>query len=211
MKKYLTEHTWLLGLLGIYYAVGIYTLYSVYWRPIILPYSFVSILLSALVLAISFRRQMNHFILFMGICFVAGMTYESIGVHTGLLFGDYFYGDNLGPKIWDVPLIIGINWGLLSISSGILAARFTSSHIWRAIWASLLMVGLDILIEPVAMSSGYWNWESAQVPLYNYVCWFFLALPVNYLFTQFAFHEQNRAAIGLYFIFAVFFAALNWI
>ncbi|MCE3295285.1 MAG: hypothetical protein K0R65_999 [Crocinitomicaceae bacterium] len=211
MKKQLTENIWLISLLSIYYAVGVYTLYSSFWRPLILPYSFVSILISALVLAISFRRQMIHFMLFMGICFVAGMTYESIGVHSGWLFGNYSYGENLGPKIWGVPLIIGINWGLLCISSGILAAVFTSSHVWRAVLASLFMVALDLLIEPVAMDSGYWMWENARIPLYNYICWFVLALPVNYLFTQFAFHEQNRVAIGLYLIFAAFFAGLNWI
>ncbi|MGV3631378.1 MAG: carotenoid biosynthesis protein [Bacteroidota bacterium] len=210
-KKLIYADVVLIGILAIFFAVGLYTFHSPYWRPLVLPYSIVSLLLSTLLLAISFHKQLIHFMLFMGICFVAGMSYESIGVHTGWLFGNYTYGENLGPKIWDVPLIIGINWGLLCISSGILASVFTSSHFWRAIWASLLMVGLDFLIEPVAMKSGYWMWENGHIPVYNYICWFVLSFPVNFLFTQFAIHEQNRVAIGLYFIFAAFFAGLNWI
>jgi putative membrane protein len=201
----------LFALLLIFYGIGTYIFYSAYWRPLVLPYSACNLLLTFLLLGISFHKQLIHFLLFMGICFVAGMTYESFGVHTGLLFGDYSYGANLGPKIWDVPIIIGINWGLLCISAGTLAAQFTSSYFWRAMLASAFMVVLDVLIEPVAMDSGYWMWENAHVPVYNYVCWFVLALPVNFLFTQFAFHEQNRVAIGLYFIFAAFFAGLNWI
>lgn len=210
-KRFVPLELILIALLLIFYGVGASIFYSAYWRPLVIPYSALNLLLTFLLLGISFHKQLIHFMLFMAICFVAGMTYESIGVHTGILFGDYSYGDNLGPKIWDVPVIIGINWGLLCVSAGSLAAQFTSSHFWRAVWASLLMVALDILIEPVAMDSGYWMWENGRIPVYNYICWFVLAFPMNFLFARFAFHEQNRVAIGLYFIFAAFFAVLNWI
>ena len=43
------------------------------------------------------------------------MLTEAIGVNTGLLFGTYEYGANLGFKIFGVPLIIGVNWTVLII------------------------------------------------------------------------------------------------
>ena len=201
----------LLVILVIFHAVGLCAFYSPYWRPLILPYSALNLVLAFFVLAVSFHRQLIHFIVFMLICFTAGMAFEWIGVHTGLLFGDYAYGYNLGPKLWGVPLIIGINWGLVAIASGVVAAQLSASHFYRAVIASLLMVFLDFLIEPVAVALGYWTWRSPEIPVYNYICWFLLSLPLNFLFTQFALHEQNRVAIGLYFIFAVFFGCLNWI
>ena len=39
-----------------------------------------------------------------------GFAVEVIGVATGLLFGDYSYGTGLGPKVLDVPLLMGVLW-----------------------------------------------------------------------------------------------------
>ncbi len=45
-----------------------------------------------------------------GFVFMTGMVVEWIGVHNDWLFGSYYYGNNLGPKIYGVPLLIGVNW-----------------------------------------------------------------------------------------------------
>ena len=44
------------------------------------------------------------------IIFVTGVVTEIIGVNTGILFGTYTYGDFFGIKVFDVPLLIGVNW-----------------------------------------------------------------------------------------------------
>ncbi len=41
---------------------------------------------------------------------IGGWLAECIGVQTGLLFGQYNYGEGLGPKLAGVPLILGILW-----------------------------------------------------------------------------------------------------
>ena len=51
------------------------------------------------------------------IAFAIGFSAELIGVHSGMLFGNYSYGNNLGLKLAEVPLIIGINWGVLAVTS----------------------------------------------------------------------------------------------
>ena len=40
---------------------------------------------------------------------IFGISVEILGVKTGLLFGNYHYGDVLGPGIMGVPFIIGLN------------------------------------------------------------------------------------------------------
>ena len=43
------------------------------------------------------------------ITFVISMFFEIIGVATGLPFGSYSYGSNLGWKVFNVPIAIGMN------------------------------------------------------------------------------------------------------
>ena len=45
--------------------------------------------------------------------FCIGYGVEYIGVKYGIPFGEYSYGNNLGPKLGDVPLLSGTNWALL--------------------------------------------------------------------------------------------------
>ena len=48
--------------------------------------------------------------------FLIGMIAEILGVNYGYIFGEYTYLDNLGMKIMGVPLMIGIQWVILSLS-----------------------------------------------------------------------------------------------
>jgi putative membrane protein len=200
----------LIAILVIFHTVGVFTMFSENWRSIVLPLSAFNLLLAISVLVLSFKNEISKVLIFIAICFIAGMTFEWIGIHTGLLFGDYHYGKNLGIKLFDVPLIIGVNWGILVISSGMISQLISKNIIVRTILTSLLMTILDFLIEPVAMSSDYWSWANDTIPIFNYVCWFVLSLPLSFLFVKFNFREQNKVAIGLYLIFVCFFSILNF-
>ena len=57
------------------------------------------------------------------IVFIWGMLAEIIGVNTGLIFGSYNYGDSLGIKVMDVPILIGINWIITAIICGTIARQ----------------------------------------------------------------------------------------
>lgn len=194
----------------IFHTVGIFSLFSESYRATILPLSALNLLLAYFILAHSFKAELSKFLLFSVLCFITGFIYEYIGVHTGLLFGSYQYGENLGLKLDEIPIIIGVNWCLLVVSASVISNIFTTNIYFKALFASLLMTLLDFLIEPVAISSDFWNWNTSYIPIYNYVCWFLLSLPLNFLFTQFKFKEQNRVAVCLYLIFVCFFSILNF-
>ena len=72
--------------------------------------------------------------------FILGYLVEVAGVASGLLFGEYEYGKPLGWKLFDVPLIIGVNWLILSFSSLGIVGRFISNSFIKVVFASLLMV-----------------------------------------------------------------------
>jgi putative membrane protein len=130
-------------------------------------------------------------------------------VHTGYLFGDYTYGESLGIKLYDVPVIIGINWGMLAIISASIAQRFQMNKYLQALVASLFMLLLDVLIEPVAIVSDYWTWEGDVIPLFNFVCWFGVALVLQIVYFGLNLAEKNKVATALYAIQFLFFLILN--
>ncbi|MCB0704494.1 MAG: carotenoid biosynthesis protein [Saprospiraceae bacterium] len=151
------------------------------------------------------------FILFLAGTYFWGVLAEMIGVQTGIIFGDYQYGRVLGPKVFGTPLIIGVNWMMLVYACGIWVNQLAKGSHWvlKGILGALLLVGLDILIEPVAIRFGFWTWAAGWPPLRNYIGWFFVALPVQLLFARFFGARKNIAAQILFILQIVFFALLG--
>ena len=162
-------------LLLILYGVGIVSLMVNDLRNVVLPLSPYTLLLSFLILMNSYRWK-SPVVWVAVLVFLLGFTAEWVGVQKGWLFGVYHYGSNLGPKLAGVPLIIGINWAMLTLATGAAAASMLKNRWAIILVAALLMTGLDYVMEPVAVENGYWYWKDGKIPLYNYVCWFLVAL-----------------------------------
>ena len=201
--------TILIGLLLIFYIVGIVGLTLENHREDFLSLSFFNLALSFVLLLMGRHVHSFRLYAFVALAFVVGVGVELIGVHTGYLFGDYSYGESLGFKFYDVPLIIGINWGMLAIISASIAKRFQLNKYVQAIVAALFMLLLDVLIEPVAIVSDYWTWEGDVIPLFNFVCWFGVALLLQFVYFGLNLAEKNKVAVALYCIQFVFFVILN--
>lgn len=144
------------------------------------------------------------------IAYLAGFGAELFGVQTGLLFGDYEYGRVLGLKVWDTPLMIGVNWLMLGYCAGVASNLLLGDRsFWlRGTLAALLMVGLDVLIEPVAMQYDFWSWAGDIVPLQNYIGWFAVALPLELIFAYWHPGVRNKVGVVLFCLQIIFFTAL---
>jgi putative membrane protein len=197
----------LILLLIIFYTVGAVGLLSSQ-RSSFLELSFFNLALSFTILLFARISHTKRFYLFCVIGFFIGMGAEWIGVHTGYLFGDYVYGKNLGPLWYEVPLIIGVNWLMLTIISAAVVARLKLHWIFKAILATLLMLVLDVLIEPVAVKSDYWIWKG-DIPISNFVGWFMVALSLQILYFGNRLNEPNKVAVVLFFIQLTFFTIQN--
>ena len=113
--------------------------------------------------------------------FILGLITEILGVNYGLFFGEYSYGANLGPKIYGVPYVIGLNWVLLIIATGSLSDKLIKGKIINKIlFASILMVLLDLLIEKIAPKLDYWEFDISPVPFSNYLWWFIFSIIFQY-------------------------------
>ncbi|HVZ24995.1 MAG TPA: carotenoid biosynthesis protein, partial [Sediminibacterium sp.] len=157
-----------------------------------------NLLLMALLLIWVQPDKSWSFWLFTGMVFVVGMGAEITGVQTGNLFGSYHYGSIMGWQFAGVPLLIGINWvvvilccaGWMQLLHGwaekklgregaVLPPRLASLS-W-VLDGALLAVFFDWVMEPVALKLGFWTWSDAEIPVYNYSCWFLLSAALLYL------------------------------
>lgn len=167
-----------------------------------------NLMLSALIL-FSFHRHWNKaFLVFWLICFLSGFFIEVIGVASGLVFGQYSYGATLGYQLWGVPLIIGLNWLMLIYATGIIGEKLSWPLPLKAVFASSLMLLLDIFIEPVAIAFNFWQWQDGHIPMQNYAAWFFISYCLHILFYLLPFRRHNPAAKILYLLQLVFFIIL---
>jgi putative membrane protein len=165
----------------------------------------------------------KDYALFFLIAFVIGMTTEIIGVNTGLLFGHYQYGQVLGPKLFGVPLLIGLNWFVIVFCSGSLLTqcvdlieRKFNINLAAAASTFIIILGgatiatcFDFILEPVAVKLNFWSWDRGYIPLFNYVCWFIISAILLSIKMYLKKMRVNTFATSLLIIQSVFFLMLN--
>lgn len=163
-----------LGIILILHGVGLYQILVNKEYQLMESSNIIILISTVLCLIPEFKRFEKVWLPFLAVYFL-GFIVEMIGVNTGLLFGDYSYSNSLGIKILETPLIIGVLW--LSLSVGIQAfLQQFFTHKWLIFLAgATFMLFFDILLEPIAIHFKLWTWESENVPLFNYFCWFLFA------------------------------------
>ncbi|MBA2714672.1 MAG: carotenoid biosynthesis protein [Rubrobacteraceae bacterium] len=140
--------------------------------------SYVSTFLIALPSAIALFRYLGPRLATLSLLALSVFAYalESFGVATGFPYGDFYYGEALGPRIAGlVPLLLPLSYAPLVIGA-VAAAWGSRQRMLHIIQATLLLVWMDAVIDPGAASLGFWVWPVGGlyygVPLSNYAGWF---------------------------------------
>jgi bisanhydrobacterioruberin hydratase len=177
------------------------------------------------------------FIGYMIVAAVLGFGVEVLGVNTGLVFGDYSYGEVLGGKSWGVPWMIAVNWIIVTYGSACLMNAlyhriipplgdtpdssngsltqpshkpFSPFSILLLIDSAILATLFDWLMEPIAVKLGYWSWGGdGAIPLFNYGCWFAVSLLILAIGKALGCRFRNPFAVQLLLIQSLFFLALR--
>ncbi len=225
MKRNFSKHDIATIIAVLFHAVGLAGI-LIFKSEFITGLTPFNLLLSFLLLVWTQENKNIFFFLFAIATVITGYAVEVIGVNTGLLFGDYHYGDVLGIKWKNVPLIVGVNWFIVVYCSGISVTALLQriikplsstpaepAPVLKAIsiisdGATLALI-LDWLMEPVAMKLGFWQWENNEVPVYNYICWFVISVVLMIFFRFSAFEKRNKFAIHLLLIQVMFFLILR--
>jgi uncharacterized membrane protein len=191
------------------YLAGLIGLQVPFSRPIFLQLTAFNLWVSIVLLLFFNESWSNKHIYLFIIIFFIGYFIEVLGVHTGMIFGQYSYGSTLGYKVFNVPIAIGANWLLLSYLfcyfSRNVVLKFTNNSWLIAIFSSLLMVLLDFVIEPIAINFDFWNWQNGSIPIQNYLAWFFVSLLINMIYLQSKLTLKNKIASLMLILQVLFF------
>ena len=194
---------------GIIYLVGFFGSIIPAYRTLFLSLTPLILILSFCAILFTLSRPIKPTLTFLLFSGLVGFIAELIGVNTKLLFGNYHYESNLGVKIAGVPVIIAINWAIVTIGAAHCSALLSANKLARMIIAAFLMLLFDFILEPVAIKSGFWNWEGGLIPAYNYICWFFIGLFLQIIYFSKIKHDSNKVIISLFLLMTVFFICLN--
>ena len=142
------------------------------------------------------------------IIFFLSLISEIIVVNYGIFFGSYYYGDNLGYSMYGVPLVIGLNWVVLTVSCGNIASYFFEKNKYLSIFfGSLLMLILDVIMEQVSGNIDFWYFNDDNL-IFNYITWFILGACNQYFYQSLNYTKNLVISVNVYISFIVFFLIL---
>jgi putative membrane protein len=196
----------------IIFSVGAAGHLSAEYRGLMLKLTPFILYLSAGIILFTFYNEKNRNIIKWCIAaYLLTFASEVIGVSTGLLFGNYNYGDVLGFKLFNVPLIIGLNWTIIIAGASSIAINLIQNKSLVPFAAAFIAVIFDYILEPAAVSFGYWRWHNDIIPLFNYVTWFILAYIASYMQLRMNAVQRNDIPQTYLIVQSVFFIILNFI
>lgn len=118
---------------------------------------------------------------------VVAYALEEFGVHTGLLFGRYYFTSIMGPKLDVIPIALPFGWVALIYMAWVVTnliidrspvpTSHSHSHILLGAALTALVVStIDINADPFCVANGWWVWRDGGpifgVPVHNWVGWF---------------------------------------
>jgi len=176
--------------------------------PFFSPFTPYTLLLTCSVFLIHSPLADKKFLFaFFSIAFL-GFIIEVIGVKTGLVFGKYSYGDGLGFKLLDVPLIISINWAMLIFAGIRIVSSIFTNKIKILIVAALLVTVVDLLIEQVAPKLDFWQFDGGLPGLHNYLGWIGVAFFTSYFFYPTIIKGNRSVSLIILILQIIFFTSL---
>jgi bisanhydrobacterioruberin hydratase len=200
------------GTIGLYLIFGFGVLWLVLplTRDIVMGLTPWALLLAYFIVIYPEVKQKNWSIIsWLFIVSLLTFALEVAGVSTARIFGAYNYGDNLGAKVLGVPVIIGLNWGIVIWGCAEIAMKFKMPLFSAAISAALLAVILDFLIEPAASFLDFWSWSGGIIPLQNYIAWFVIAFIFSFFYLIQKDGTRSNLPVHFYATQILFFGMIN--
>jgi uncharacterized membrane protein len=146
--------------------------------------------------------RVRGIIAFFAISLVISNIFENLSVITGFPFGRYYFFDLMGPKLFHVPILLGLaylgmgylSWALAAVLGNPSGRLSGSRVVTRPLIATFIMVAWDLSQEPVwATVLHGWAWIHGGayfgVPVSNFMGWYL----TNYVIYQgYALYLRNR-------------------
>ena len=195
--------------LYVFYLVGVIGLMWEMSRPLFLKLTPVALLLSFFVLGIFYQHtfKLKTYVTFL-LIYVLSFVIEAIGVHSGAIFGNYHYGSGLGIKLFDTPVMIGINWLMLIYVTASVVDKLKLSTSLSILLASIGMVIYDMVLEQMASVMDMWYWQNNHIPVQNYISWFVISVVFQTILKMMQVRTDNKLAVTVFVCQFLFFLGL---
>ena len=169
-----------------------------------------AILISFILLLLNYNFRQKGFATALISIIIIGFLVEFLGVNYDLFFGSYEYGNNLGYKIGGVPIIMSINWLVLIFLTGSFTEKIIPNSLpLKVIFASLLMVFIDIFLEICAPKLDYCKFNEEIVPMSNYNSWFIISAICLYIYFRLIKDKEYKLSTNMLVIHIAFFGLLS--
>ncbi len=200
---------WAMGLILVFYASAriLEAAHCPIPRTALVAFDVLSALVFALVHG-SLHYRLRGILVFAAICALVGNLAENLSIATGFPFGRYYFAELMGPKLFQVPILLGlayigmayVSWTLARLIVGNLREQLTGAQIITLpLAASFLMVAWDLAQDPVwATVLHGWVWRDGGpwfgVPVSNYLGWFGTVFTIYQLFAVYLTRRPVPAA-----------------
>ena len=154
-----------------------------------------------LVYPIDHFKKMGALVFF----FMGGMYAEWLGVNHHILFGEYAYGNNFGPKLDGVPYLIGAYWALLTFITASILDYTTLPYRIKILGAAGLMVLLDFFMEKNAPTFDFWTFTGGSPTFENYWTWFLIGIIFQVILRALHINGNRVFSLHLYVAQLLFF------
>jgi putative membrane protein len=172
--------------------VFIFFIVGIFWHAWDVSYPFMVVLTPYVLLISGFwaiykSLKFKYVVAWILIAYIVTFFLEVLGAATNLIFGPYYYGDGLGLKLLNVPVVIGLNWVFIIFSLVLFSEwvirkwlKLEVNRKFEIILISVLTAALatlfDFILEPAAVGLNYWTWtltsDPYNIPIQNYIAWF---------------------------------------
>lgn len=159
--------------------------------------------------------RLGGILVFTALCILVGNSIENLSIVTGFPFGHYHFLSLMGPKIFHVPILLGLAYIGMAYVSWVLGCIIVdSTHsattgarlIYVPLVAGFIMVAWDLAQDPVWSTILHgWEWRDGGpwfgVPLSNYLGWYATDVTIYLLFALYlrvnaAFEDPPEALRG---------------
>ena len=149
------------------------------------------------------------------LCLGTGCFFESLSLRTGFPFGHYYFTDLMGPKIFQLPVLLALAYLGMGYASWILSVLMVGSRS-RLVpgIAAFVMVAWDLSMEPTwATVDRAWIWRDGGtyfgVPVSNFLGWYLTAFIFYELFARYLRNREPLSQPASYWRLPVYLYALS--
>jgi putative membrane protein len=122
---------------------------------------------------------------------------EAVGITTGFPYGDFYYTDTMGLKIFGlVPWSVAFAFAPLVLGCFAMITRFSQDVRIVIPLTAAFLVAVDLVLDPAAVVLNIWVWVEPGpyygIPITNYTGWFLTALVASSMIHLFTGNEFSR-------------------